>query len=173
MPLLARDGFAEFSLEELAERADVTRNLLYHYFPRGRADIVLAAVDRAGRLLTADWVTGDSLPLSQRLAANFARMAAHATEPTDAWRIQRRARAADAAELNQALEPYIETVISGISVNHFGTPHPPALVRLALRGFLAFGETVLDEARAGSVPLPQILRVLSDTLVATIDSARE
>ena len=52
MNVVADQGLAEFSLEDVAARADVTRNLLYHYFPRGRADIALAAVKQAGRELT-------------------------------------------------------------------------------------------------------------------------
>jgi len=171
MPVVAEHGFGEFPLEEIAERADVTRNLLYHYFPRGRPDIVLAVVDRAGRQLTDEWVTDQVLPLPERLAANFARMAAHAIAPTDAWRIQRRARAADAAELNEAMEPYIATIVAAIALNHLGTAEPPQLVRLALRGFLAFGETMLDEARVERAQLDQVLSVLSDTLVAAVAAA--
>src|ERR1019366_2578894 len=90
MPVLADQGFAEFSLEDVATRADVTRNLLYHYFSRGRPDIVLAVVQLAGARLTTDWVTDDTIPLSERLAANFTRMLAHAIAPSDAWRIHRK-----------------------------------------------------------------------------------
>ena len=35
MPVVAAQGFADFSLDEVAARADVSRNLLYHYFPDG------------------------------------------------------------------------------------------------------------------------------------------
>ena len=52
MAVIARQGFAEFSLDAVAQRAGVTRNLLYHYFPRGRLDLFLAALDRAGSELT-------------------------------------------------------------------------------------------------------------------------
>ena len=39
MPVVAEQGFARFSLDKVAARVeDVTRNLLYHYFPRGRPD---------------------------------------------------------------------------------------------------------------------------------------
>lgn len=172
MPVLAAQGFADFSLEDVAAPVDVTRNLLYHYFPRGRPDIVVAVVEQAGRELTADWVTDDALPLEQRLAENFARMAEHALGPSDAWRIHRRARAADQPELNAIIAGYTETIIASVSLNHLATPDPPPLVHLALAGYLAMAETIADEARATNTPPAQVMKLLSDTLVATIGAAR-
>ena len=172
MPVVAEQGFGEFSLEEVAQRADVTRNLLYHYFPRGRPDVALAVVERAGHELTDDWVLDDELPLPERLAANFARMSAHAFEPTDAWRIHRRARAADRPELDQIVARYLDVVIASVSLNHLGTSDPPPLIRLALIGFIAFAETALEQARIQGARPQEVMQLLSDTLVATIDAAR-
>lgn len=171
MPLVAKQGFAEFSLDELAAAADVTRNLLYHYFPRGREDIVLAVVEQAGRELTDEWVTDESLPLERRLAANFTRIANHAMAPTDAWRIHRRARAALEPELGRVTARFSDVVVSSIALNHLGTRQPSAFVRLALVGFVSFCETVFDEARRDRVPRARVMRLLSETLVATIAAA--
>jgi AcrR family transcriptional regulator len=173
MPVLAEQGFAEFSLEDVATRADVTRNLLYHYFPRSRPDVALAVVRLAGRELTADWVIDDNLPLPERSASNFARMLTHAIGPSDAWRIHRKARAADEPDLNEIVAGYLETVISSISLNHLGTPDPPPLVHLALTGYLAFAETTADAARTTNAPREQVMQILTDTLIATIQAARK
>jgi len=172
MPVVAGQGFTEFSLEEVAARADVSRGLLYHYFPRGRPDIALAAVARAGQVLTSDWVVDESIPLDERLAANFRRIAEHALAPTDAWRIYRRARAADSPELSELTEHVGERVISSVSLNHLGTRTPPPLVHLALTAFVAFAETALDEARERNAPAGAVTQVLSESLVATIEAAR-
>jgi AcrR family transcriptional regulator len=171
MPVLAEQGFTEFSLEDVATPADVTRNLLYHYFPRGRADITLAVVERAGRELVGDWLTDDDVSLPERLTANFTRMMTHAMGPSDAWRIHRRARYAGEPELDEVQARNYESVISSISLNHLGTPDPSPLVHLALTGFLAFGETVLDEARVRNTPAAEVMRLLAETLVATVQSA--
>ena len=171
MPVLAEQGLIDFSLEDVAAHADVTRNLLYHYFPRGRADLALAVVERSGRELTRDWIF-DELPLDERVAANFARMATHAMKPTDAWLVYRRARSAGQPELDAVVTRFAEAVIASISRNHLGTPEPPPLVHLALSGFLAYAETVLDEARVRRVPPAEVQRLLADTLVATIAAAR-
>jgi AcrR family transcriptional regulator len=172
MPVVADQGFAEFSLEEVALAADVTRNLLYHYFPRGRPDVVLAVVERAGRELTEEWVLGEELPFFERLAANFARMSAHAFAPSDAWRIHRRARAANRPELDEVVDSYLETVISSVSLNHLGTRAPPPLVHLAITGFIAFAESALEQARIQGMAPDEVMPLLSDTLVATIQAAQ-
>jgi AcrR family transcriptional regulator len=174
MPIVAEQGFADFSLDELAARADVTRNLLYHYFPRGREDIVMAAVERSGRELTDDWVTDESMPLPDRLAANFMRIADHALAPSDAWLIYRRTRAALDPELSAVSASFSDHVVQSIALNHLGTRRPPALVRLALAGYLSFAETVLDQARVARGPSrARLMRMLAETLVATIAAARD
>jgi AcrR family transcriptional regulator len=173
MPLAAERGLAALSLEEVATRADVSRNLLYHYFPRGRHDLAAATVLEAGRELSADWVTDDALPLTERLTANFARVVDHALTPTDAWRVHRRARAADVPELNEITADYEEEVIASIALNHLGTGDPLPAVRLALTGYLAFAEATLDQARTTNVPRAQVIQIVRDPLVATLSAAVE
>lgn len=172
MPVVAEQGFSEFSLDEVAERAGVTRNLMYHYFPRGRPDVAVAVAERAGHELTDGWVTDESIPIEQRLAENNGRIVAHALQPTDAWRIHRLARGSTAPELREILDRFVGLVVSNMSLNHLGTPDPPPLARLALAGYLAFVESVLDDLRASSVPPEQIVQLLSDTLAAAIRASR-
>ncbi|HEY2161665.1 MAG TPA: TetR/AcrR family transcriptional regulator, partial [Solirubrobacteraceae bacterium] len=121
MPLVAEHGLSGFSLDEVARRADVTRNLLYHYFPRGRPDIVLAVGERAGHELTDGWLTDEEIPLQQRMAANFARFLQHAEAPSDAWVIRRLGRASSEPELHGIIDRFEEVLIEGISLNNFGT----------------------------------------------------
>jgi len=75
MPVVAEQGFGGFSLETIAEQADVTRNNLYRYFPRGRPDIVLAVVAEAGRQLLGGW-TVDPYGAIERNGALYGRGAA-------------------------------------------------------------------------------------------------
>jgi AcrR family transcriptional regulator len=170
MPIVAEQGFASFSLDEVAERADVTRKLLYHYFPRGRSDVVLAVAERAGRQLTDDWVVDESIPLPKRLTTNMSRMIEHAKEPTDAWRIYHLARAATEPELKEMVDRFVEVVVTSVSLNQLGTSDPPQLARLAIRGYLAFFDSVLDDARTTAAPLERITPMLAETLVATVNA---
>jgi AcrR family transcriptional regulator len=94
-PVEARGrSYAGLSLDDVAERAGVTRNLLYHYFPRGRLDVFLAALERAGDELIGDLVFDPDRPLAEKLTANTLRSIEHAAQPSDAWRVARHARAA-------------------------------------------------------------------------------
>lgn len=172
MPIVAAQGLSDFSLDEIAARADVSRNLLYHYFPRGRPDIVLAVAEEAGRRLTDEWVTDEAIPPAERLAANNGRMIEHAMRPTDAWTIYQLARGASDPELRETVERFVDVVIAAVSLNRLGTPDPPPLARVALRGYLAFFGAVLDEARATGMRPERVLSVLNETLVAAVGASR-
>jgi AcrR family transcriptional regulator len=171
MPVVASQGFARFSLEEVAARADVTRNLLYHYFPRGRPDLALAVAERAGQELTDDWLTDEAVPLAERVAHNNARIVAHALQPTDAWRLNRLARSTTSPEIRELSERFVGRVVSNMSLNHLGTADPPPLARIALLGYLAFVEAVLDDMRAGSVAPERIVQMLNETLAGALRAA--
>jgi AcrR family transcriptional regulator len=167
----ARRGFEGLSLEEVAEAAGVTRNLLYHYFPRGRADLVVAVVDRTAARLVDGWVVDPGIDLGERLAANFGRMADHALAPSDEWLVHRQARAIADPDVRAAGSRHIDAVVSAIARNNAGTPDPPPLLRMALQGFLAYAETALDEAREQGLDRDAVLGVLAQTLTATVAAA--
>jgi AcrR family transcriptional regulator len=171
-PLVAEQGISGFSLDELAGRADVTRNLLYHYFPRGRSDILIAVGERAGHELTDGWVTDESIPLEERMAANFQRFLAHSEEPSVAWIIHRLGRASNEPELHAIIERFEDIVISSVSLNNFGTADPPPIARLGIKGFIAFSEAVLDEARETGMPREQVLQLVAQAMLATMQAIR-
>lgn len=171
MSVIAEQGFSEFSLDEVAEHADVTRNLLYHYFPRGRPDLAVAVVERAGHELTDGWVIDESIPIEQRQTENNARIVAHALQPSNAWRIYRLVRGTTAPDLREIHDRFVDLLVSNMSLNQLGTPDPPALARMALRGYLAFTESVLDDMREGTVPPGQIVLMLNETLAGAIRAA--
>jgi AcrR family transcriptional regulator len=171
MPVVAASGFSDFSLDEVAARADVTRNLLYHYFPRGRSDVALAVAEAAGHQLTDEWITDESIPLPERLIANNGRMIEHAMKPTDAWAIYELARSSNDPELRDCVDHFVEVVIGAISLNHFGTAEPPPRARLALKGYLGFFGAVLEEARISGIPREEALGILTGTLVAALQVA--
>jgi AcrR family transcriptional regulator len=170
MPIVAEQGLAAFSLDEVARRANVTRNLLYHYFPRGRTDILVAVAERAGHELTDGWLTDDDIPLAERMVGNFQRFFAHAEGPSDTWRIHRLGRAANEPELNAIIDRFEEVVIEGVARNNFGTSDPPEMARLGIKGFIAFSEAVLDEARERRLPREQVAMLVAQTLQATLEA---
>jgi AcrR family transcriptional regulator len=168
IPVVAARGLSEFSLDEVAAGADVTRNLLYHYFPRGRADVVLAVADAAGHRLTDEWITDESISLQERAAANVGRMVEHATGPSDAWRIYQLARGSSDPGLRGTVDRFEAVVIESISLNQLGTTEPAPLTRIALQAYLAFFAAALEEARVRSVSPATLLPVLNETLTAAL-----
>jgi AcrR family transcriptional regulator len=172
MPLVADQGISAFSLDELARRADVTRNLLYHYFPRGRPDILLAVSERAGHELTDNWVTDESIPLRERTALNFQRFVEHSAEPSIAWRIHRLGRASNEPELDVIIDRFEHVVVAAVSLNNFGTAEPPPIARLAIKGFISFCEKVLDEGRETGIPREQVLTLVAQTFASTMEAIR-
>ena len=170
--VVAEGGYARLTLEAVAARADVTRNLLYHYFPRGRIDLFLSAVDRAGATLTDGWLTDDDVPLEQRLATNFARFFEHALEPSDVWLVHRQGRLLAEPEVYALGERYRGVVVAAIALNHFGTEEPGPFAQAALRSFLDFAEKALDECREKELPREDLYRLLTETLLAVVAAAR-
>jgi AcrR family transcriptional regulator len=173
LEVAAERGPANLSLDEVAERAGVTRNLLYHYFPRGKQDLVVAATHQSGRDLSEGWVTDPDIPHSQRLALNFARIIEHAEQPSPAWVAMRHSRISADPEVQQHADDYRNMVLDGMALNNFGTTDPPPLAKLALRAFLAYAEEALDSWRESDLPREQVLALLAQTLTATADAAIE
>ncbi len=173
MAVVAEQGFTEFSLDDVAARADVTRNLLYHYFPGGRAALALAVADAAGHELTDDWLTDESIPLAERLIVNNGRMIEHAMAPTVAWKIYRQALNASDPALRATTDRYVDSVIAAIALNNLGTERPSAPARSALKGYLAFFGAALDEARATGTAPERMLPILTETLAAAMRAAAD
>ncbi len=171
LTVAARDGHERLAFEAVAKRAGVTRNLVYHYFPGGRQELIEAAVHRAGEKLSSDWLTDPDVPLAERLAANLNRMMDHAAEPTDAWLLYRQARGLVDPRLLEISAKYRERVISNIALNQLGNPKPPPLVHIALDGFLAYVETVVETALADGIERERVVAVVAPTLAATMDAA--
>jgi AcrR family transcriptional regulator len=167
----AQQGYAGLSLDDVAERAGVTRNLLYHYFPRGRLDVFLAALERAGDELVGDLVFDPDRPLAEKLTANTLRSIEHAAHPSDAWRVARHARAAAEPEIVALRDRYRDAVVSGMAVSHLGTSDPPPVARVALRAYVDFHQTAIDEWRGSGVSRKALLELLERALTATVAAA--
>ncbi|HEY1523771.1 MAG TPA: helix-turn-helix domain-containing protein [Solirubrobacteraceae bacterium] len=154
IPLVARRGPADLSLDEVAERAGVTRNLLYHYFPRGRSDLVSAVLDDAERQLVGQ---------SQELDQAISRILDHALAATHAWRIHRMAGALPA--FTRRAEA---TAAAVDALRDFTGAEATPLSDLALHGYVAYAEAVLDGARTAGIPRSDVRGLLARTLRAVV-----
>ncbi len=172
MQELADHGFAGFGLEGIAERAGVTRNLLYHYFPRGKLGAFVAAVQHASDQVTAGWSTERAQPIEDRWTANVHRFVAHAAEPSLAWRCLRQARLSPEPEAVAVLRHLHGAVVANMSLNNFGTTEPSPVQSAALHAYIAFAEELLERWRDGGFDFELAVVVLRRTLHGVVDGAR-
>src|SRR3954447_7839887 len=171
LAIAAQEGYENLAFEKVANRAGVTRNLVYHYFPGGRQQLLEAAVHRAGEHLSSGWVTDPKVPLGERLAANLNRMMDHAAEPTDAWQLYRQGRGSVDPSLLEIAGLYRERMIDNIALNQLGTTDPPPIVRIALDGFVAYVETVIEAANKEEISRDQVLQLVGGTLMSAMNAA--
>jgi AcrR family transcriptional regulator len=171
LAVAARDGHERIAFEKVANEANVTRNLVYHYFPGGRQELVEAVAHRAGQQLLDGWITDPEIPLAQRLETNLNRMIDHASEPTDAWLVYRQGRVTTDDSLLAIAAGYRDKLIANISLNQLGTASPPPVVRIALDGFLAFSETVVESGVELELERDQIVELIAGTLMSAMNAA--
>jgi len=168
MALLAGGGAEALSFEAVAQRAGVTRNLLYHYFPEGVTELLRAAADLAGQDLVEGWTVDPELALEERRARNFGAMARHAGTPTDAWAVSRISSVSTDPVIRELNARYRGRIVAAVALNAFGTTEPAPLQRAALEAYLAFAETLLDRGRERGLPGEEVVGVLSAMLDATV-----
>jgi AcrR family transcriptional regulator len=171
LAIAAHEGYENLAFEKVANKAGVTRNLVYHYFPGGRQELLEAAVHRAGEQLSSGWVTDPEIPLAERLTSNLNRMMDHAEQPTNAWQLYRQGRGTVDPKLLEIARVYRERVIGTIALNQLGTSEPPPIVRIALDGFLAYVETVIESALEQAMPREQVIELVGGTLMSAMNAA--
>jgi AcrR family transcriptional regulator len=171
MAIMAREGYEALSFEAVARDAQVTRNLLYHYFPGGVIELFRACAELAGADLVADWTVDAALALDERRARNFGAMARHAGTPTDAWLVSRITVGSADPEVRTTTARVRDHVVSAMALNALGTTDPPPLARAALTAYLAFAESLLDRAREQELDGAEVVRVLETTLESVVAAA--
>src|SRR5262249_57058057 len=99
--------------------------------------------------------------------SNLNRMMDHAAEPTDAWLLYRQGRGLVEPRLLEIAARYRERVISNIALNQLGNSKPPPLVHIALDGFLAYVETVVETALPDGIERERVVAVAGPPPAAT------
>lgn len=169
----ARDGWEALSLETVAAGADVTRGLLYRYFPAGREDLLAAIADESCRRLHDGFSTDPDVELADKTAANFRFILEHAAQPSDTWLVYRAAAGSDLPEVRRRVGALRDEFVAAIATNNLGTPSPPPLARLAIRSYIAFLERAVDDWRdRGDITRDELLALLTSVFAATLASAR-
>jgi AcrR family transcriptional regulator len=166
---IAEHGFDEYSLDEVAEVADVSRNLLYRYFPRGRQDLSLAVVERVMAELAERWNVDPTLDRRERAEINLGRFARHGFDATAEWRVYRRVRAVTDREAVAIIDEFHSQWAERIAANNDVEPSNE-IIATALRALIAFACEAIDQAATRGITEQDVMElifgVFDDTLAS-------
>jgi AcrR family transcriptional regulator len=165
----AQDGFADVELQGIADEIGVTRNLIHHYFPGGKHELYVDAVQMACSELVALLDVSADVPLAEKMPANVRAYIDEILPASPRFELYARAvRSADDAVRAIAVGAR-EQIAAGIARNHLGTARPPKAVRAAVIGCVAFAETTAEQWRdLGLDDRDRLTRLVIDVLVTTV-----
>jgi len=156
---IAARGFDEYSLDEVAEAADVSRNLLYRYFPRGRQDLSLAVVERVMEELAERWNVDPTLERRERGEINLGRIARLGFDAAPEWRVYRRVRAVTDSEAVALIEGFHSRWVERIAANN-GFDPTNDIIALSVRSLIAFACEAIDQAAARGIRQPDVMELI-------------
>ena len=181
-------SFDEVSIDLLAERARISKGLLYHYFPNKRAFYVACLEEAAGRLVARlDAVSTEGSPLDHLVRAVDAYLA-HVRGHGRAFATLMRGGIGQGREIAEVVDRTREALVERLTqrlaevIPAVAIDLAPPLLQVALRGWIGFAEAASiawveatiaaenDPARA--VPETAAVRdVIVRALVATVQQA--
>ncbi|MFF3846812.1 TetR/AcrR family transcriptional regulator [Streptomyces sp. NPDC002328] len=157
--LFSEDPYDEVRIEQVAEIAEVSRGLLYHYFPTKR-DFFAAVVERESERMLRLTAAVPGVPVREQLAAGLDAYLEYVHAHAHGYRAFHRADAAGDQAVRRvyrrALAAQEEQILTALAADpEFGPLFGQrADVRLAVRGWLAFITAVCLEWLRGEREAP-------------------
>jgi AcrR family transcriptional regulator len=167
MELFSTRAYEEVWVEEIAERAGVSRGLLYHYFPTKRdfyVAVTRTAAEEVGQLTQPDL----DLPPQDRLRAGIDAYLRYAEAHPQGFLTAYRGSLAGDPEVRAIVEGGRRRQAERILAVITGGTEPSPLLRLAVRGWIAFAQDVTARWLEGrEVSREAVCDLLSAALAAT------
>jgi AcrR family transcriptional regulator len=171
MELFSTRAYDDVWIEEIAERAGVSRGLLYHYFPTKRdfyVAVTRAAAEEAGEETQPD----PALSVPERIRANIDAFLRYAEEHSHGFLTAWRGGLAGDPEVRaigeEARQRHATRIIGAI----IGDGDPPPLLRLAVRGWVALAQEVTARWLEDGEPAREVVRdMLTGTLEGVVAAA--
>lgn len=141
LDVFSRRPYDEVSIEDLADRAGISKGLLYHYFPTKR-DYYAATVREAARQLLSLTDLPDAMPPAARLMEGLSRYLSFVERHAPAYSTLLRGGIGSDAEVATVIEETRQALLARVMEN-VGEVDP--VLRMTLRGWIGFVEaTSLD-----------------------------
>jgi AcrR family transcriptional regulator len=164
-------SYEDVSIEQIAEAAGVSKNLLYHYF-EGKRDLYLEAIRAATSEMLVRTDPDLSLPPVPRLRASIDQHLIYVEEHADGYIKLLRGAGGDVevqAIVAAARQKVVDRTVASLPLK--GASPPPALV-LALHGWVAFiDEVSMAWLEHPGLPRTELLEMLVRQFVAIVRSS--
>jgi AcrR family transcriptional regulator len=172
LELFSSRPYDEVWIEEIAERAGVSRGLLYHYFPTKR-DFFVAVVQRAVAEAYAFSEPDPELPPLERLRASVEAWLDYLEKHAHGALATHRAVGASDPDVRAIIEEgqdrQAERIVRGIA----GNADPPPILYVAVRGWIwLVVSSAVDWLERRSVEREALRDLLVNALVGLVGAAR-
>ena len=172
LEMLSTRSLDQLAIEDIAAAAGISRGLLFHYFPSKR-DFHEAVVRAAATDLLASTEPDRSLPYIDQLRSGVESFVDYVVDNRDSYVSLLRGAAGGDINLRSIFDE-TRSVIAARVIDGLGDEVVPDRVRLAVRGWVAFGEEVilgwLSEPEPG-LDRAGLVDMVHDSLVALVASA--
>lgn len=175
LEMLSTRSLDELAIEDIATAAGISRGLLFHYFPSKRD--YREAVVRAAAADLLDHLRPDlDLPLAERLRAAIGAFVDYVGDNRDTYVSLLRGASGGDPALRTIFDETRTTIAAQVidQLAAFADTELPTRVRLAIRGWVAYGEeVVLDwlSEPASDLDRGAIVDMLDQALSALVTSA--
>ena len=172
LEMLSTRSLDQLAIEDIAAAAGISRGLLFHYFPSKR-DFHEAVVRAAAADLLRCTEPDRSLPYIEQLRSGVESFVDYVVENRDSYVSLLRGAAGGDINL-QAIFDETRSAIAARVIDGLGAETVPYQVRLAVRGWVAFGEEVILGWLSEPDPLLDragLVDMVHDALVALVGSA--
>jgi AcrR family transcriptional regulator len=162
-------AYDDFSMEELATAAHVSKGLLYHYFPSKRALYVEVLRGAANELLDL-MQPQPGLPLAEQLRAALLAYMAYVHDRADAYRAMLRGGIGNDPEVAEVAENVRRTIRERI-LDGLGIPQPSPRLRVTITGWVGLVEAAsLDWLEHDDLDSERLVALLVDGLTALLSA---
>lgn len=171
LELFSERPYDDVSTEAIAERAGISKGLVYHYFPTKR-DLYVATLRRASGRLLARTEPDASLPKPMRLLAGLAAYIEYVERYAPSYvALMRGGVGSDpeaAAIVDESRATILRRILDALSVGE-----PPPALRIALRGWIGFTEAAcLDWLRHRGLSSEALLQMMLAAMGAALEAAQ-
>ncbi|MFD4354676.1 TetR/AcrR family transcriptional regulator [Nocardia sp. NPDC058518] len=169
--LFAEKTYEDVLMEEVAERAGVTRALVYHYFSNKR-DFYAAIFQRASDQLLASTDVDDDRSFAEMLEAAVDAHIQYFIDNRRAGRTVNRGALADDPVIQAIIAKELDTVGQRLLDKLEMTGHARTVAAVAVHGWLVFGRTVCVEwIQSQSISRAELTRICLGAFSGAIEPA--